>query len=95
MTHVASHRKARRPPVDPIVLFARGEVTAEESVALRKKYWDEFDAIPLEDIGLGHDGETFVDDTLEEMLERVVMLRKAGYLVPDYVVKGIEEDCKG
>lgn len=43
-------------------------------------------------IGLAYDGASFVDDTLEEFLERLQMLRTAGYNIPDYVFDDVREE---
>ena len=43
-------------------------------------------------IGLPHDGESFVDDDLPAMLERIISLRALGYQCPDAVLDGIREE---
>jgi hypothetical protein len=58
--------------------------------AALKNYTD-YPSIP---IGLPYDGETFLDDSLEEMLCTIKMLRDAGYRVPNSVIENIEDILK-
>jgi hypothetical protein len=45
-----------------------------------------------EPLGLPHDGESFNDETLEDFLARLLMLREAGYRFPDYVLERVREE---
>lgn len=45
-------------------------------------------------IGLPHDGETFDDDSIEDMLKTLLMLRGLGYHVPQFAIESIEEEIK-
>lgn len=46
----------------------------------------------MEPIGLPYDGQTFNDPTLDEFRLRIVMLKEAGYIVPDHVLEQIDEE---
>lgn len=43
-------------------------------------------------IGLPYDGQSFADDTLEELLARLLHLREVGYHFPDYVIERIQQE---
>jgi hypothetical protein len=43
-------------------------------------------------IGLPYDGQSFSDETLEEFLDRVTMLRDVGYHVPTWLIDDIREE---
>ena len=45
-------------------------------------------------IGLPHDEEEFSYDTIEEMLEQLILLRDMGYLVPDYAIERMETEIE-
>lgn len=40
-------------------------------------------------IGLAHDGETFVEQSALEAHDRLLMLREAGYRVPEFAIEGL------
>lgn len=46
-------------------------------------------------IGLEYDGETFCDDSLSALLERLQMLRAAGYHVPESALEEIRDEMRG
>lgn len=46
------------------------------------------------DIGLPYDGESYNDSTLEEFRDRLLLLKQAGYHVPDFVFETIEDEIK-
>lgn len=52
------------------------------------------DSATREPIGLAHDGETFVFDSLEEFRDCFVMLREAGYHFPQGLIESIEEEMR-
>ncbi len=50
--------------------------------------------IPIRPIGKRYDGESFNDDSLEELLERLNELKTAGYRIPQYVFERIKEEMQ-
>lgn len=92
VTHVAARRHAVLPTasLEEIVMAEPSRMAA-----LLDQYnaWSraDHDMVP---IGLGYDGRTFTDDTLEEFLATVTILRQTGYRVPDYVFDAIKEEMK-
>lgn len=49
--------------------------------------------IPLRDIGLPHDGAAFSDETAQECIERLEMLRAIGYHVPKSALAALREEA--
>ena len=45
-------------------------------------------------IGLKHDGESYVDDTLEEFRDRLIMLKEAGYRFPYELIDEIQKEMQ-
>lgn len=43
-------------------------------------------------IGLAYDGESFDDPDLKSFLATLIMLKKAGYNVPDYVIEDVRSE---
>lgn len=97
-THVAGTRLSRRPltpaPMGEDGLRLAREGRYDEWATMHRARSAEIETTPHEAIGLPFDGRTFNDATLEEFRERVVMLRDAGYSVPDYVVEEIDAEIK-
>ena len=93
-THVADMRRVRAP-LDPGPMPVGSEPRGAEWAAYWERYnasMAELDGIPLEPIGLLHDGDSFNDPTLEAFRDRLTMLKEAGYTVPDYVFEAIAEE---
>lgn len=89
ITHVAGNRRIREPvPGDADITTSTPEKWAEA----HQQTMVDLENIPLEPIGLAHDGETFNDPTLESFRDRLHMLREAEYIVPDYVFEEIKEE---
>ena len=87
-THVASRRRAREPqPAYPDLL---GDYEGWDR--RYKQHMADLETIPLEDIGLPHDGESYNDSSLEAFRDRLIGLRDAGYNVPEYVFDEISEE---
>lgn len=88
-THVAASRYPDdgRPPALELALtdFAKYQQDTRDWNSI----WPAIEMVP---IGLPHDGETFNDPTLEAFLERLIMLRDAGYLVPSYVFDDVRAE---
>ncbi len=91
-THVAGNRRVREPVPGEMDLFTS---TTEEWMEAHRRTMDDLVNIPCEPIGLAHDGETFNDPTLESFRDRLLMLREAKYIVPDYVFEVIGEEMSG
>lgn len=87
-THVASKRvMGPIPKVSPYDTVPP-EQWIEES-RYQYKWVHEAPRVP---IGLPEDGKTFQDDTLEQLLDRLQMLRKWGYHIPENVFTCLQED---
>lgn len=97
-THVAGNRRSRRPETpDPMGDVGLALLKDKDHSAWEKLYDDffaELDEIDLENLGLPYDGRSFNDDTLEEFLERVRLLARVGYNVPEYVEAIILEEIE-
>ena len=91
VTHVASSRVVGPvPPLPSAQEFIHGD--ADTIAAAFKAQHDYLGIAGREDIGLPHDGETFVDDALDEFEARLRELRSLGYRFPDYVFDIIAEE---
>ncbi len=92
-THVAGRRTIFPGPLpEPL---APDDWTAEAFLARHRTVTEMFDRAKHETIGLAHDGADFRDGTLEEFRATLVMLRDAGYRVPEYVFDVIDEEMGG
>jgi len=88
-THVAGNRVVGDIPDCPALPDAEN---IEGWMELYKAREIALDRAAHEPIGLPHDGETFNDETLEDMRARLVSLKKIGYYVPDWVFADIDEE---
>lgn len=59
-----------------------------------KKWSHGYDELPRVPINLPHDGETFIDLTLEDFLGRLLYLKETGYTFPDYVIDTVKEEIE-
>lgn len=93
-THVSGRRYVRAPVSDEWAMEAliKKEIGPEEFAKAHRATMEDLEAIPLEPIGLAHDGESFNDPDLESFRDRLAMLREAGYKLPDYVFEAIAEE---
>ena len=94
-THVAGLRRERRTLAPSPYTLEAIEAAKSDSGAWAKiyrAYHDELASIPLEPIGLPHDGQSFNDPTLEDFRARLIMLREAGYQFPDYVLEDVDAE---
>jgi len=89
MTHVAGCRHKNVPE-----LPAYGSASNSEHWEAYKKQMEFLDTAEIEDIGLEYDGSSFNDPDLESFLGRVLLLKKEGYHVPDYVIERIKEEME-
>jgi hypothetical protein len=48
----------------------------------------------FEEINLPYVGETFIDETLEDFLRRLIHLKEVGYNFPDTLISDIQEEIK-
>lgn len=91
VTHVAGRRYVgecpRMPQLADIPVMEGAERTAAISAWVEankvQRAW--LTQAALEDIGLPHDGESFVDATRSGLLVRLLNLRAVGYRVPAFV----------
>jgi len=91
VTHIANRKLVKEAPLVPDLLTTDNETWS-------KAHGSQMDFLKYakrKDIGLPYDGQTFVDESLEDFLERVKHLKETGYCVPDYVIKSIEDERKG
>lgn len=89
-THVAALKVVYAeplPPVCPIEDFGWWWLRHQKVMQMHKTA----DKVP---IGLPHDGETFNDDTLEEFIDRLLMLKEAGYRFPEDVIEAVREEIR-
>lgn len=91
VTHVASNRVVGDIPTGPSQdLIRDGQV--DEWVRQYKAVMDFLDTAEREPIGLPFDGESFYDPDLTSFLARLIMLRDAGYNVPDHVIADVQDE---
>lgn len=88
-THVARNRRVNEP--DPIPLPSQ-ESDVEGWLEAHQAYMRELKACAITPIGLAYDGESYDDDGPEGMLERLTLLRSAGYNIPDYVFDSLRDE---
>lgn len=89
MTHVARNRRPRR--VTDIDWSSAEALQA--SIEKQRKELDDPTNQP-EPIGLPHDGENIVDDTIEGMIATMKRLKSIGYNVPDWAIESAEEELQ-
>lgn len=89
-TYVA---RARRPRAIPALVLNEGEIAFRASHDAQEAALNDPDNEPVV-IGLPYDGHQFQDPTLQAMLDRIVMLKEAGYVVPDWVVNRVREEIE-
>lgn len=89
--HVANNRYVGDiPQVDNSLLDSNIKEWSKQQ-AEQDKYLQSCGTQP---IGLAHDGEMFVCDTLEDMQDTLLRLKGDGYHVPDYVFDEIKEEIE-
>ena len=88
-THVAGNRPVYREPLPEPVDF---HADTPGWFARHQRVMKMIDGATRVPIGLPHDGETFNDETLDDLLARLIALREAGYRFPDYVLDDIRAE---
>lgn len=88
-THVAGNRVVYDKPLPPAVPF-QGNVDAW--FARHRAVMDAVEVASRTPVGLPHDGETFNDPTLVDLLARLIHLREAGYKFPDQVLDQVRAE---
>jgi len=86
VTHVAANRVVGEIPFVPHLL----SVDPDAYHKAHNAQMEFLDTAERKVIRLPYNGQTFVDDTLEDFLERVKHLKETGYHVPDFVIESIE-----
>lgn len=89
--HIANNRVLGDIPKVPWIL----DVASDVWVAAHMAQQEFLRTAQRERIGLPHDGETFVEDDLDDFEERLRYLREIGYKFPDDVFVLIAEDRGG
>ena len=87
-THVAGRRHVPKESLPPKVSFDDIGAWMERHQEVSRIIGE----ADLVDIGLEFDGETFHDENAEGARNTLLMLRKAGYNVPDYAIEALEEE---
>lgn len=87
-THVAGRKHTGDIPTVPTF----GTVTMQEWTEANQKQSDWLVKADYKEIDLPYAGETFNDETLEDLLLRVENLISLGYRVPKYVIQTIKEE---
>ena len=91
--HVAGRRRIGDvPDVNWRLLLSGADNDVAEWTRQNKAQQDALDKTDLVKIGLPYDGQSFNEPTLEKFRSRVVMLKEAGYHVPDWVIPVIDEE---
>lgn len=92
--HVAKYRYTFTGPLPPPLVSDSALVVPEvrfaRDEAVRALLSDE-----KSPIGLAHDGETFVEQSALEAHGRLLVLREAGYRVPDFAIDKLEREAYG
>lgn len=95
-THVAARRVVGNIPKEPDWRLLLEEDVGGENVvrfaAQHNAVMDWLKTAERTPIGLLHDGESFVNDTLEGFLDTLLTLRAAGYRFPDSMLDEVREE---
>jgi hypothetical protein len=92
MTHVASSRVVGDiPKLDwSFLQNPKSEANMEKFLKSQEEQFKFLDAAKREPIGLPSDGMTFADETAEDFLNRLEMLREQGYNFPEITKEDLE-----
>jgi RIO-like serine/threonine protein kinase len=92
--HVAKKKRVFIEPLPEKVPFPTNQ--DEEKIQAwfdrHRVVMDIIDRSECVDIGLPYDGESFCEDSLEDLLERLKSLREIGYRVPDFAIMVVENE---
>ncbi len=89
-TQVAQSRVVFNQPLPPKIDFTSGRM--DDWLARHQVVQSMVREAKRKRIGLPFDGENFVDETLEDFLQRLLNLRKAGYRFPDSVIDAVKAE---
>ncbi len=90
VTHVAGNKPVFKTELPPRVSVDKNTgawLARHEKIS---KMLEEAEAVP---IGLPYDGKYFCDRDIDDFLNTLLMLKKAGYNVPDWVIEGVREEA--
>lgn len=90
-THVACSRYESDTPI-PEMPAAWHKLPADEFMRIYEAQSEWVSAANLVPIGLPFDGESFSDETIEELRDRLIWLRGLGYLVPSATLEMIDRE---
>lgn len=95
-THVASKRRVFKGPLPPRLPLPEktDRQWAECYLAREREVMRMVGEADLVDIGLPYDGQTFNDPTPGAAADRLEMLRKAGYNVPQSAIDMLREESQ-
>jgi hypothetical protein len=87
--HVASRRRIFKQPLPPPVDFRDAQGLVARWFAVDKIIDEHSEMV---DIGLPYDGKDFQESTPGDAAARLVMLREAGYVVPQFAIDTLLEE---
>jgi hypothetical protein len=91
VTHVAANKVVGDIPEEPSIALLRDGAFAEYA-AKHKVVMDFLSTAKRAPLCLPHDGVTFTDPDLPSFLATVIMLRDAGYAVPEWLISDIRDE---
>lgn len=92
ITHVAENKIVFEEELPPHIELSEDNI--EKYLERYKKVMDIVHESKHVKIELPYSGQTFQDDSMEEFLVTVKMLKETGYNVPDWVIQNIEEEME-
>lgn len=92
VTHVAASKAVGDVPRVPTFPVSQDEAAIATWLAAHRAMMDYLSTAERAPIGLSVDGETFDDDTLPELLNRLLWLRAIGYTVPQHAIDAVQAE---
>lgn len=92
-THVAGQKPVALETKPPAASFKLLQEDPEAWQRQHKAEMDWYKTCTYAPLNLPYDGQTFDDDGPAEMVETLLMLRAAGYHVPEYAIEALREEA--
>ncbi len=89
--HIATNRYVGEIPKVNYNLI-QNDKTHQQFIEQRKAQSKFLENNVSKPIGLPHDGETFLYESLEDFKQAMIGFRKLGYRFPNYVIESIQEE---
>jgi hypothetical protein len=89
-TYIAGRRPIYKEPLPETVNLDN----TKEFLKRYQKVMEMHKECDFEEITLPHVGETFIDETIEDFLKRLIYLKEVGYNFPDKVIEDIKEEIE-